>query len=182
MTAIPAELYMPLQDAGGVNVVVRASRGKEDCIGEEYIDVVVVMVGKISPGRDAEVPDDATLWPKKMCVETQDSFKGRLVGSGPRGSYRARRSLGVKVLCIKLPVALCWCRKAVDRCYKPQNLNARRRGDHQKKQADMGVWSPNEEAKINLSNSSFHKHEKKNEWSGRQEARYLHIDLTTVRA
>lgn len=47
----------------------------------------------------------------------------------------------------------------------------------------MGVWSPNEEAKINLSNSWFHKHEKrKNEWSGRQEARYLHIDLNTVRA
>lgn len=95
MTAIPAELYMPLQDAGGVNVVVRASRGKEDCIGEEYVDVVVVMMGDISPERAAGVPDDATLWPKTMCVEKQDSFKDRLVGSGPRGLDRARRNSAV---------------------------------------------------------------------------------------
>lgn len=46
MTATPAELYIPLHDAGGVKVVVRASRGKEDWIGDEYIDVlVVVMMG-----------------------------------------------------------------------------------------------------------------------------------------
>jgi len=64
MTATPPERYMPLQDAGGVKVVVSASRGKEDCIGDEYIDVVVVMMGNISPDTDAEVSGGLPGWLK----------------------------------------------------------------------------------------------------------------------
>lgn len=47
MTATPPEVYMPLQDAGGLKVVVRPAKGKEDCIGEKYVDVVVVMMGTV---------------------------------------------------------------------------------------------------------------------------------------
>lgn len=41
---MPADEYMPEQDEGGVKVVVKALRGKEDRIGVEYVDVVMMAV------------------------------------------------------------------------------------------------------------------------------------------
>lgn len=138
---------MPLQDAGGVKVVVRASSGNDDSIGEEYVDVVVVMMGTISLGTGQWSLWCAAQWPRNE--RTWVGFEDRL---GP-----LRTVLG-QMRCSP------WSRiylQAVDGYWRLPNLNERCRNASRREQVEMDVKASVEKTRISLSNSSFDKQEKK---------------------